>query len=290
MFMKNYFSLVTFSHTIFALPFAILGFVLAIMHPDYPFSWKILGLIIVCMITARNAAMGFNRYADRIIDEQNERTKNREIPAGVLKSNQVLIFVFINAILFVISTFFINRLCFYLSPIALIVVLGYSYTKRFTALCHLVLGLGLSFAPLGAYMAVTGTVAILPLLYGLVVLFWVAGFDIIYALQDEYFDRRLNLYSIPRVWGGEKALLLARIFHTLVGLILLTGTWLLYSSYESASLLAFGGFLFFIMALVYQHKLVTPDDLSRINKAFFTTNGIASLLYSTIIILDLTIL
>ncbi|HMQ08296.1 MAG TPA: UbiA-like polyprenyltransferase [Saprospiraceae bacterium] len=288
--MKNYFSLVTFSHTIFALPFALLGFVLAIMHPDYSFSWKIFGLIILCMITARNAAMGFNRYADRIIDEQNERTKNREIPSGVLKSNHVLIFVFINAILFVISTFFINRLCFYLSPVALLVVLGYSYTKRFTALCHLVLGLGLSFAPVGAYMAVTGAVAILPLLYGLVVLFWVSGFDIIYALQDEYFDRRLKLYSIPGVWGGEKALLIARIFHTLVGLILITGTWILYSSYESASLLAFVGFLFFMMALVYQHKLVTPNELSRINKVFFTTNGVASLLYGMIIILDLTIL
>ncbi|MEO1437101.1 MAG: UbiA-like polyprenyltransferase, partial [Bacteroidota bacterium] len=187
--MQKYLSLIKFSHTIFALPFALIGFFIAYAETGSGFSWMIFLLVLGCMVFARSAAMAFNRYLDRDIDAQNPRTAGREIPSGQLKASNVLLFVLINSLLFVVCTFFINPLCFYLSPIALLVILGYSYTKRFTWLCHFVLGLGLALAPIGAYLAVTGEFDWLPLLYSVVVLSWVSGFDIIYALQDEGFDK-----------------------------------------------------------------------------------------------------
>src|SRR6185312_5301159 len=190
--MKKYLSLVTFSHTIFAMPFAIIGFFLAVTTTSYRFDWLKLVLMILCMIFARNSAMAFNRYLDRNIDAQNPRTKQRDIPSGRISPGSALTFTIINCLLFIITTWFINRLCFYLSPVALLVVLGYSATKRFTALCHLILGLGLSLAPIGAYLAVTGAFNIVPLFFSFAVLCWVSGFDIIYALQDEDFDRGQN--------------------------------------------------------------------------------------------------
>nr|MBC7613163.1 UbiA family prenyltransferase [Pseudopedobacter sp.] len=205
--MKKYLSLVTFSHTIFAMPFAFIGFFLAINTTSASFSWLKLGLMILCMVFARNAAMAFNRYLDRDIDAKNPRTKQRDIPAGRITAKNALLFTIINCFLFIGATWFINLLCFFLSPIALIVVLGYSITKRFTALCHLVLGLGLSLAPIGAYLVVTGEFALLPILFSLAVLCWVSGFDIIYALQDEDFDRVENLHSIPSYLGKKNALM-----------------------------------------------------------------------------------
>jgi 4-hydroxybenzoate polyprenyltransferase len=193
---NNYLSLVKFSHTIFALPFAVIGYFLAIHFTANVFDLKLFGLIILCMIFARSAAMAFNRYIDKHIDAANERTAVREIPSGAVKPTSALVFVIINCLLFVTTTYFINTICFYLSPVALAVVLGYSYTKRFTALCHLVLGVGLSLAPIGAYLAVTGEFNLLPLLFSFAVLFWVSGFDIIYALQDEEFDKSKILKSI----------------------------------------------------------------------------------------------
>ncbi|MHB1921846.1 MAG: UbiA-like polyprenyltransferase, partial [Chitinophagaceae bacterium] len=186
---KQYLSLVKFSHTIFALPFALIGFFLAIVHQNKGLSIGLLVAVLLCMVFARSAAMGFNRYLDRVYDARNPRTASREIPSGKVSSRHALIFVIVNCLLFVITTWWINPLCFGLSFIALGVILGYSYTKRFTPLCHLVLGLGLSLAPIGSYLAVTGTFNLLPLLFSLVVLFWVSGFDIIYALQDVSFDR-----------------------------------------------------------------------------------------------------
>ncbi|NUO02598.1 MAG: UbiA family prenyltransferase, partial [Saprospiraceae bacterium] len=183
--MKNYLSLIKFSHTIFALPFALLGFFLATLQPNIIFTWPSLLLVLLCMIFARSAAMAFNRYLDRDIDHINPRTRQREIPAGVIRPREALFFVIANSLLFVAATWFINKTCFYLSPIALLVVLGYSYTKRFTWLCHFVLGIGLSLAPIGAYLAAGGRFDLIPLLYSGAVLLWVAGFDIIYALQDE---------------------------------------------------------------------------------------------------------
>ena len=195
--MKNYLSLIKFSHTIFALPFAIIGFVLGMADQEGVFNIQKFLLMLACMVFARSAAMAFNRYIDRAFDEKNPRTKSREIPAGIISPNKALFYVIINSLLFVLAAYFINPICFYLSPVALLVVLGYSYTKRFTALCHFVLGLGLALAPIGAYLSVTGTFNMLPIWYSLAVITWVSGFDIIYAMQDVEIDKELQLNSIP---------------------------------------------------------------------------------------------
>lgn len=277
--MKKYLSLVKFSHTVFALPFALLGYFIGVHTPDYSFSWKILLLVILCMVFSRNAAMAFNRWADQDIDRQNPRTAIREIPAGILSANKVLWFVVINCLLFVLTTYFINPLCFYLSPVALVVVLGYSLTKRFTALCHIVLGLGLSLAPIGAYLAVTGVFNIVPILFSAAILFWVSGFDIIYALQDVAFDKEHGLNSIPSALGKDKALKVSKGLHVICALFLLAGTYYIGSHFPETSWLKWVGAIIFIAMLVYQHSLVRPDDLSKVNLAFFTTNGIASVIF-----------
>lgn len=279
---SNYLSLVKFSHTIFALPFAIIGYFLAIHVNHSPFSLKLFGLIVLCMVFARSAAMAFNRFIDRKIDEQNERTANREIPAGTVKAKSALIFVIINCILFITTTFFINALCFYLSPVALAVILGYSLTKRFTSLCHIVLGIGLSLAPIGAYLAVTGQFAWLPLFFSFAVLFWVSGFDIIYALQDEEFDKSKNLKSIP-VWLGKKgALILSTVFHLIsAGFIIYAGIYAQFDLWYWIGVCVFTGLLF------YQHTLVKPSDLSKVNIAFMTTNGIASVVFAVFVLIGL---
>ena len=216
--MKNYLSLIKFSHTIFALPFALVGFFLANYLEGQTPSLYILAFILLCMIFARSAAMAFNRYLDRDIDAKNPRTTVREIPAGIISAHNLLYGLSsLNALAFVLATWFINPLCFALSPVALLVVLGYSYTKRFTALCHFVLGLGLSLAPIGAYLAVTGHFDVLPVLFSVVVFLWVSGFDIIYALQDEDFDKSLNLNSIPVLLGRKGALQLSNMVHLVCG-------------------------------------------------------------------------
>jgi 4-hydroxybenzoate polyprenyltransferase len=214
--MKKFFSLVKFSHTIFALPFAIIGFFLAVKVHGYNFELKLLGLVIICMVSARNAAMGFNRYIDSNFDKKNPRTAIREIPSGVISKKEALLFIIFNCFIFVIATYFINQLCFFLSPVALMVILGYSYTKRFTALCHLVLGLGLGLAPLGAYLSVSGKFHPLAILFSVVVLTWVSGFDIIYALQDKEFDEENDLHSIPSTFGKNKALRISSVLHVLI--------------------------------------------------------------------------
>ena len=234
------------------------------------------------MVFARSAAMAFNRYIDRDIDKANDRTaKIREIPNGSIKAKSALLFVIVNSALFVTTTFFINDICFYLSPIALIVVLGYSLTKRFTALCHLVLGVGLSLAPIGAYLAVTGSFAWLPLYFSFAVLFWVAGFDMIYALQDEEFDKKMGLSSIPAKIGRKATLNLSVLFH-----IITAGYLIAAADQASANLLFWIGTFIFIFLLLYQHLIVKPNDLSKVNIAFFTTNGIASLIFSIFVILS----
>ncbi len=284
--MKNYLSLVKFSHTVFALPFAMVGYFLAVNDPRYAFDWQTLGLVLLCMIFARNAAMAFNRFIDRDIDAKNPRTVIREIPAGILKANSVLLFVVLNSLFFVASTYFINSVCFYLSPIALLVVLGYSVTKRFTAFCHVVLGMGLSLAPVGAYLAVSGAFDIVPILYGLVVLFWVAGFDIIYALQDVEFDTSLQLRSTPVWLGKKKALVVSTVFHLITTSAMLVAAYLVGGAYESLNFIHWIGVAVFISLLIYQHTIVKSDDLSKVNLAFFTTNGIASVLFGVFMIAD----
>lgn len=281
--MKNYLSLIKFSHTIFALPFALIGFFLATIQTSNTINWLLLVKVILCMVFARSAAMAFNRYIDRDIDEKNPRTVVREIPAGIISPQSAFYFVLVNCILFVITTYTINLLCFYLSPIALGVVLGYSYTKRFTALCHFVLGIGLALAPIGAYVAVTGAFDnIVPVLYSFVVLFWVAGFDIIYALQDEDFDKSLGLHSIPATLGKKNALMLSNILHILTAMLVITAAYI-----APVAWYHWIGVVIFIGLLTYQHFLVKPNDLSKVNLAFFTTNGIASAVFSVFVILDL---
>lgn len=279
--MKKYFSLVLFAHSVFALPFAMIGFFLGVTTTDHPFNWVILLLVLLCMVFARNSAMAFNRYLDRDIDAKNPRTNMRDIPAGKVSANEALIFVIVNCVLFIITTAFINPLCLYLSPVALFVVLFYSYTKRFTALCHLVLGLGLSLAPIGAYIAVTGEFALVPVLYSLAVLFWVSGFDIIYALQDEEFDRGEKLHSIPSAIGRKKALRLSEFSHVLSAVCVILP--IVFSTFSWAYYL---GVTFFCSMLIYQHLLVKPNDISKVNKAFATTNGFASVIFAACFLLD----
>ncbi|MCX8211861.1 MAG: putative 4-hydroxybenzoate polyprenyltransferase [Lewinella sp.] len=282
----NYLSLIKFSHTIFALPFALLGFFLAVLDAG-ELELPDLLLVVLCMVFARSAAMAFNRWQDRDIDGKNPRTAVREIPAGVISSRSALGFIFLNCGLFILCAWLLNPLCFWLSPVALLVILGYSYTKRFTYLCHFVLGLGLALAPIGAYLAVTAQWALLPVLYGVVVLLWVAGFDIIYALQDEGFDREEALFSIPVRLGTVNALRLGRALHFLCASVLVIALSYQAQQYPQVAWLSFLAGGLFLACLVYQHSLVKPGDLSQINLAFFTTNGVASLVFGGLCILDI---
>jgi 4-hydroxybenzoate polyprenyltransferase len=262
---RDFLSLVVFAHTVFALPFALLSAVLA--ANGVPEARTLLW-ILVAMVGARSAAMSFNRIVDRHIDANNPRTARREIPAGVVSPAAAALFCALSAGLFVLAAAQLNRLCLLLSPVALAIVLGYSFAKRVTAFAHLVLGLALAIAPVGAWVAVTGSFALPPFLLGFAVLFWVAGFDVIYSLQDEEFDRAHGLRSIPARFGASRALQVARLFHgaTLVLLyavfLAVQGGWLF-----GLAVVVAGGFL------VKQHRLVSPGDLSRVSAAFFTANG-----------------
>ena len=278
----NYLSLVKFSHTIFALPFALIGFLLGAQSIDFQIPLLLPFLVLGSMVFARTAAMSFNRYTDRDIDALNERTKIREIPSGIIKPKSALFLTIISSLLFIICTYFINSLCFILSPVALAVVLGYSYSKRYTSLCHFILGLGLALAPIGAYIAVTESFHIVPILFSVAVLFWVSGFDIIYALQDEEFDKEQNLKSIPTFLGRKNALNLSVMLHFISTIALLTA-----GVFMVASWIYFVGWILFSIILFYQHKLVKPTDLSRVNLAFFTTNGVAGVVFASLFICEI---
>jgi 4-hydroxybenzoate polyprenyltransferase len=285
--MKKYFSLIVFSHTVFALPFALLGFFYSRYYLDLAGSnWK-LGLVVACMVLARSAAMAFNRYLDRDIDAVNPRTVVREIPSGQIKPTEALLLVIGTSLMFIFCTWLINPLCFALSPIALAVVLGYSYTKRFTPLCHLVLGVGLGLAPLGAWLAGGGGFDTIPLFLAFGVMFWVAGFDIIYALQDESFDRAQSLHSIPVLLGGVRALRLSRLLHICCALCILVASWLMHDIYKHLGIGQWVGLGGFLAMLVYQHSQVSATDLSKVNRAFFTANGFASIWFAACSIIDL---
>jgi len=268
------------------MPFAMIGLFLAHFIEGYSFRIDKLILVILCMILARNAAMAFNRFLDREIDRKNPRTVSREIPAGVISSRSAFVFVAINCVLFILTTFFINSLCFYLSPIALFVILFYSYTKRFTSLCHVVLGVGLALAPIGAYLAVAGSFHLVPVLYGLAVLFWVAGFDIIYAMQDVSFDESQDLKSIPVALGKENALKLSTFIHVICASLLIFAGYRLQGIHSGIGYLHWIAVAVFLSMLIYQHTLVKPNDLKRVDLAFFTTNGLASLIFGILVILD----
>jgi 4-hydroxybenzoate polyprenyltransferase len=278
---KNYLSLIKFSHTVFALPFAMIGFTLAVVHEHYSFEWGLFIKVLLCMVFARTAAMAFNRYLDRKFDALNPRTAKREIPAGIISPQNALLFTIVNSILFILTTLFINTITFYLSVVAIFVILFYSYTKRITALCHIVLGIGLSFSPIGSYLAVTGKFELLPVLFSLTVLTWVSGFDIIYALQDEEFDKSQKLHSIPAALGKRNALMVSNILHVC------SAFFVLYSGYTGSFHPVYWlGATAFIGLLIYQHMLVKPDDLSRVGIAFGNTNGIASIIFAVFTILS----
>jgi 4-hydroxybenzoate polyprenyltransferase len=234
------------------------------------------------MVLARNAAMSFNRYIDRDIDSANPRTSGRDIPSGRIGARSALAFAIMNSLLFILTSWFINPLCFYLSPIALAVVLGYSLMKRFSSASHIILGISLSLAPIGAYIAVSGHFSLLPLLLSACVVFWVAGFDIIYALQDEEYDRNTKLHSIPVLLGKKNALILSSVFHAFCVVIVMAAGY--YWDFGILYWIACG---IFSLMLYTQHRLVKPNDLSKLNLAFFTTNGIASLTFAAFVIADM---
>ncbi len=263
--------MIKFEHTLFALPFAFLGAILA--ANGLP-TWRQILWITVAMIGARSAAMTFNRIVDRDIDAKNPRTANRELPAGKLSVGFAWIFLYVSIGLFLLASYSLNWLTFALSPVALIAVLGYSYAKRFTALAHLFLGAALAISPSAAWIAVRGSLNDeVPLLLSLLVLMWTAGFDVMYACQDFDFDRRSGLRSIPARYGIKNSLWIARLFH-LQAFIVLALLYLV----TGLGWLAFGGVIAVGALLVYQHTLVRANDLSRMNAAFFTTNAFVSII------------
>ena len=278
----KYFSLIKFSHTIFALPFAAIGFSLAVWYANYPFEWRLLLCVLLCMVFCRSAAMAFNRLVDYKFDKKNERTENREIPAGVISPRAAWIFVILMSVLFIATTWFINELCFFLSPVALAVVLFYSYTKRFTSLCHIFLGIGQALVPIGAYIAVSAEFALVPIIFSFIVLGWMAGFDIIYALQDEEFDRQESLHSIPERLGRKNALRASIAIHIVTAILVVIVGFV-----AGLSWLYWIGSILFIGCLVFQHAIVSPNDISKVNLAFSTTNGFASIVYATFTIAGL---
>ena len=281
---KDFFSLIKFSHTVFALPFAIIGFCLGV-KANHDFSTITIGWlflkVLICMVAARTAAMAFNRYIDRRFDALNPRTAVREIPSKIISPNQALLLTILSSLALIGTTFFINRICFFLSPIALFVTLGYSYTKRFTALCHLILGIGLSLAPVGAYLAVVGHFDIVPVLFGVLVIFWVSGFDMLYALQDEDFDKTNQLFSIPVAIGRKNTLWLSVAFHLISIACVLCNGYL-----GNFGVWYWIGAVLFSSLLIYQHLILSPKDISRINLAFATLNGISSIIFAAFFILD----
>lgn len=281
----DYLRLVKFSHTIFAMPFALLSFTYAWTTTTPSHSlWILLLQVVGCMVFARNVAMGFNRWADRFIDAENPRTATREIPAGKVSAKGAILFVTVNALCFIATAISINSLCGWLSPVALAIIMFYSYCKRFTALAHIVLGISLGIAPVGAYMAVTGTSAIECWLLALVVMTWCAGFDIIYALQDADYDRSHGLHSIPSHFSARTSLIISAMLH-IVSILLLV--W--FASYQPQSLLLYIGCALFAAILTLEHILVTPTRQRSIGIAFGNLNALASVTLAIFLIINLLV-
>ncbi len=272
--------MIKFEHTIFALPFALISTLLAARPHLFPDLWTIFW-ILVAMVSARSSAMAFNRIVDADYDKNNPRTAARHIPAGLLSQTQVWIFLAVTLGLFELASWQLNSLCFALSPVALLFILGYSYTKRFTSLCHIVLGCAIGIAPVGAWLAVTGKWSLIPLMFGAIVMLWIGGFDIIYALQDYEVDSRSSLFSLPKKLGKAKSLLVSRILHALM-LSLLIATGLV----AGLHLIYFIGVTVVACLIIYEQLLVKPDDLSRVNLAFFTLNGWVSISLLFFVFLD----
>ena len=285
----KYARLVKFSHTIFAMPFALMSFVYAVksspenLSNSNPYWWGVLLVqVILCMVFARNVAMGFNRWADRKIDAKNPRTASREIPAGVISSRAAIWFVVINAVLFVVTAVTINSLTALLSPVALLVVMAYSYCKRFTSLAHMVLGLSLAIAPVGAYIAVRGEFALVPCVLALLVMTWCGSFDIIYALQDREFDKKEGLHSIPSKFSVRTSLYISIALHVVSVAALV---WFVYLMPRSVCIVI--GAALFTAIIILEHVLVTPSRQRNIGIAFGTLNGLASTTLAVFVIVGL---
>lgn len=282
---KIFLEMIKFEHTIFALPFAYMGAVLGsvVIHERLP-SWIEIGWITLAMVGARSAAMGLNRVIDKTIDQKNPRTKGRAIPAGLLSSKEVLIFIAISFLLLFYAAAQLNELSVKLLPIAVFFLVIYSYTKRFTWLCHIVLGLTIGLAPLGGWVAVTGGIDLTALIFYVSVAMWTAGFDVIYACQDMDYDRKEGLHSIPVRFGIKGALWIARSLHivTALGLISLMSMTELSWWYLTGTVIA--GVL-----LYYEHQLVKPHDLSKLNVAFFTMNGVLSVVMFVFTFIDVAV-
>lgn len=285
----KYARLVKFSHTIFAMPFALMSFVYAVksspenLSNSNPYWWGVLLVqVILCMVFARNVAMGFNRWADRKIDAKNPRTASREIPAGVISSRAAIWFVVINAVLFVVTAVTINSLTALLSPVALLVVMAYSYCKRFTSLAHMVLGLSLAIAPVGAYIAVRGEFALVPCVLALLVMTWCGSFDIIYALQDREFDKKEGLHSIPSKFSVRTSLYISIALHVVSVAAL---AWFVYLMPRSVWIVI--GAALFTAIIILEHVLVTPSRQRNIGIAFGTLNGLASTTLAVFVIVGL---
>lgn len=279
---KVFLEMIKFEHTVFALPFAYMGSILAaVVETDRLPAWSDIGWITLAMVGARSAAMGLNRLIDAAIDAENPRTALRAIPAGLLTKKEVLIFIVASFALLFFAAFQLNMLCVYLLPIAVFFLTFYSYTKRFTWACHLVLGITIALSPLGGWVAITGRFdAIAFVLFGAVAC-WVAGFDILYACQDAEFDRNKGLHSIPARFGIARALWFARTLHVLTAIGLVTIWWMAGLSWGYLIGLAIA-----YVVLFYEHAIVKPNDLSRINTAFMTMNGILSLVMFTFTLID----
>lgn len=275
--------MIKFSHSVFALPFAFSGAVLAAVHNSITLTQ--VGWIALAMVGARSAAMGFNRLVDRQIDAANPRTQNRELPRGMVSPQAVTFFVVLSSALFILAAYRLNPLCLYLSPLVLAILLFYSLTKRFTWASHLVLGLSLGGAPLGAWVAVSGAFDLVPVLLGSAVLTWVAGFDIIYACQDYDFDVETELHSIPVRFGVERALYMARVLH-----VLAVGLWAGVGAIMGLNAIYFVGVVVVAALLVYEHRLVGGGNMAKVGMAFQTVNSIISVVYLAFIVADLLIL
>lgn len=277
--------MIKFEHTLFALPFAFMGALLGsvVMNGSFP-SWAEIGWVLMAMFGARSAAMGLNRLIDRVSDKKNPRTAGRAIPAGLLKSSEVILFVLASFFLLFWAAAELNRLAMELLPIAVVMLVLYSYTKRFTWLCHVVLGLTIALAPLGGWVAVTGKVDWAAMIFYITIAFWVSGFDIVYSCQDVEFDTKEGLYSIPVRFGVGRALTIAKTFHIItavgfMGLLLMTdlGWWYV------------AGIVVALLILFYEHHIVTPKDLSRLQTSFFTMNGALSIVVFCFTLVDLAV-
>jgi 4-hydroxybenzoate polyprenyltransferase len=275
--------MIKFSHSIFALPFALSGAVLAGFEAELTF-YKLF-FIVLAMVSARSAAMGFNRLVDIKIDGKNPRTENRSLPSGKMSQTEVKIFVLFFSFLFATAAYGLNSICFYLSPAALFIIFFYSYTKRFTSFSHYVLGLGLGISPIGAWLAITGSFAALPLILGAAVLFWAAGFDIIYSCQDYEFDKAHKLRSIPALLGLKQALFIAKMSHLIAFILLLVIEHLaeLHFIYSA-------GLLVIAAVLTYEHRLVHQNNLKQVGYAFLNMNGIVSIVFFLSVAGDLILL